>query len=98
MSPRAQIRHFFTLQGCTAQEAEDLVQEVCLRLCQAGFTPEDAPPAYTKRTCLAVLRDHLRRRYRERERLVSLDDVRGYPAPATGMEEGESFCRSACRC
>ncbi|MGQ9486340.1 MAG: RNA polymerase sigma factor [Armatimonadota bacterium] len=41
MSHQEQIYRFFLQHGCIAQDAEDLTQWVCLRLCEAGFTEEE---------------------------------------------------------
>ncbi|MGQ9791434.1 MAG: RNA polymerase sigma factor [Armatimonadota bacterium] len=96
MSYREQIYRFFLQHGCMAQDAEDLTQQVCLRLCQAGFTPDDAPPAYGRRTCHIVLFDYLRQRYRERELFVPLDAVRDCPAPAQRLCDEEGVFLQEC--
>ncbi|MGQ9882070.1 MAG: RNA polymerase sigma factor, partial [Armatimonadota bacterium] len=96
MSHQEQIYRFFLQHGCIAQDAEDLTQQVCLRLCEAGFTPDDAPPAYWRRTCRVVLFDYLRQRYRERELFVPIDAVRDCPAPAQGLCEDEGAFLQEC--
>ena len=96
MSLREQIYRFFLQHGCIAQDAEDLTQQVCLRLCEAGFTPDDAPPACWRRTCRVVLLDYLRQRYRERELFVPLDALRDCPAPAQGLCDEEGVFLQEC--
>lgn len=96
MSLREQIYRFFIQHRCTTQDAEDFTQWVCLRLCEAGFTPDDAPPAYWRRTCHVVLLDHLHQRYRERELFVPLDALGDCPAPAQGLCEDEGAFLQEC--
>lgn len=96
MSRREQIYRFFIQHGCMPQDAEDLTQWVCLRLCEAGFTPDDAPPTCWRRNCHVVLFDYLRQRYRERELVVPLDAVRDCPAPAQGLCDEDSAFLQEC--
>jgi RNA polymerase sigma factor (sigma-70 family) len=91
MSHREQIRRFFIRHGCAQQDADDLTQQVYLRLCQAGVQPEDCPDSYRMRVCRLVLRDYLRWRYRERELFVPLDTLRDYPASVQELCDDGGF-------
>ncbi len=96
MSRRERIYRFFLHNGCLPQDAEDLTQHVCLRLCQAGSPPEDAPDNHWKHLCRLILRDHLRQRYRERDLFVPLDTLSDCPAPTQGLCENEGAFLQEC--
>jgi len=77
----ATIRYFLR-SGFPLHEAEDLTQEVQIRLWLAQQQGTESSEALWCCTCRSVLCDHLRRLRRERQRLVPLETVIEHPAPA----------------
>ncbi|GIV20177.1 MAG: hypothetical protein KatS3mg023_1928 [Armatimonadota bacterium] len=77
----ATIRYFLR-RGFALREAEDLTQEVQIRLWQAQQQGTESSDALWRCTCRSVLCDHLRRLRRERQLLVPLETAIDHPAPA----------------
>lgn len=73
---------YFLQRGFPPHDAEDLTQEVQIRLWltqQRGTEPHEV---LWRCTCRSVLCDHLRRLRRERQLLVPLETAIDHPAPA----------------
>ena len=78
---------YFRAQGCPLHEAEDLTQEVQIRLYLARSRGVSITPGYWHRTCRSVLNDYLRHLHQERECLVSLEECTDCPAPANAEDD-----------
>lgn len=77
----ATIRYFLC-RGFPRHEAEDLAQEVQLRLWLARQQGVESNDLLWYRTCRSVLCDHLRRLSRERQLFVPLEEAIDCPAPS----------------
>lgn len=71
---------YFLRRGFLLHEAEDLAQEVQIRLWLAQQYGSQCNHLFWSRTCRSVLCDHLRRLRRERQLFVPLEEVVDYPA------------------
>ncbi len=79
---------YFRAQGCSLHEAEDLTQEVQIRLYLARSRGVSITPGYWHHTCRSVLNDYLRHLRQERECLVSLEECTDFPSPANAEDDG----------
>lgn len=75
-------RRYFLCRGFPLHEAEDLAQEVQIRLWLARQQGVESNDLLWRRTCRSVLCDHLRRLRRERQLFVPLEEAVDYPAPS----------------
>lgn len=73
---------YFLRRGFPLHEAEDLAQEVQIRLWQAQQHSSECNPLLWRCTCRLVWCDHLRRLRRERQLFVPLEEAVDYPAPS----------------
>jgi len=82
----ARFRAFLRMRGLAPQQAEDLVQDVFVRLIEAGprLKEVESPCAYLWCTLRNALTDHTRRVGRERRRLAD-------PPASAGDDDGVSF-------
>jgi RNA polymerase sigma factor (sigma-70 family) len=81
---------YFRAQGCPLHEAEDLTQEVQVRLYLARLRGVSITPGYWHSTCRSVLNDYLRHLRQQRQWLVSLEECTNYPAPANA-DDNDTF-------
>jgi DNA-directed RNA polymerase specialized sigma24 family protein len=88
---------YFRAQGCLLHEAEDLTQEVQVRLYLARLRGVSITPGYWHSTCRSVLNDYLRHLRQQRQWLVSLEGVPTIPPLPTRMIT-ILFWRRVCRC
>lgn len=73
---------YFLCRGFPPHEAEDLTQEVQVRLWLAQQQGVESNDLLWHRTCRSVLCDHLRRLRRERQLFVPLEEAIDSPAPS----------------
>jgi len=71
-------------------EAEDLTQEVQIRLYLARLRGVSITPGSWHSTCRSVLNDYLRHLRQQRQWLVSLEECTNYPAPANA-DDNDTF-------
>lgn len=73
---------YFLRWGFALHDAEDLAQEVQIRLWLAQQHGSECNHLLWRRTCRSVLCDYLRRVRRERQLFVPLEEAVDYPAPS----------------
>ena len=74
MWPRARIMRFFVERGCCVDDAEDLTQQVQVKLWLATQRGVEVNSAYCSKTCKSVWSDFISRKRSEQQWVTSLQD------------------------